>query len=77
LLARYQTLREPDHQSVVRYTDTLVRVFSNDFAPLAHARTVGLMVVDRIAPLRHWNARQGMGVRQRQTRLARGLELKQ
>ncbi|HRJ54122.1 MAG TPA: 2-octaprenyl-6-methoxyphenyl hydroxylase [Candidatus Thiothrix moscowensis] len=77
LLARYQRLREPDHQSVVRYTDTLVRVFSNDFAPLAHARAAGLMAVDRIALLRHWNARQGMGVRQRQTRLARGLGLKQ
>lgn len=77
LLARYQRLREPDHQSVVRYTDTLVRVFSNDFAPLAHARAAGLMAVDRIALLRRWNARQGMGVRQRQTRLARGLGLKQ
>lgn len=77
LLAHYQALREPDHQSVVRYTDTLVRVFSNDFAPLAHARAVALMAVDRVAPLRHWNARQGMGVRQRQTRLARGLRLKQ
>lgn len=77
LLVRYQHLREPDHQSVVRYTDTLVRVFSNDFAPLAHARAAGLMAVDRIAPLRRWNARQGMGVRQRQTRLARGLGLKQ
>jgi 2-octaprenyl-6-methoxyphenol hydroxylase len=76
LLARYQALREPDQQAVVRYTDTLVRVFSNDFAPLAHARAVGLMAVDRIAPLRRWNARQGMGVRQRQTRLARGLGLK-
>lgn len=77
LLAHYQSLREPDQQSVVRYTDTLVRVFSNDFAPLAHARAVGLMAVDRIAPLRHWNTRQGMGLRQRQTRLARGLKLKQ
>ncbi len=77
LLARYQALREPDQQAVVRYTDTLVRVFSNDFAPLAHARAVGLMAVDRITPLRRWNARQGMvGVRQRQTRLARGLGLK-
>ncbi|MBU0654527.1 MAG: 2-octaprenyl-6-methoxyphenyl hydroxylase [Gammaproteobacteria bacterium] len=76
LLARYEALRKPDQQAVVRYTDTLVRVFSNDFAPLAHARAVGLMAVDRIAPLRHWNARQGMGMRQRQTRLARGLGLK-
>ena len=76
LLAHYQSLREPDQQAVVRYTDTLVRVFSNEFAPLAHARAVGLMAVDRIAPLRRWNAQQGMGVRQRQTRLARGLGLK-
>ncbi|EIJ33891.1 2-octaprenyl-6-methoxyphenyl hydroxylase [Thiothrix nivea] len=76
LLARYQTLREPDQQGVLRYTDTLVRVFSNDFAPLAHARAAGLLAVDRIAPLRHWNARQGMGMRQQQSRLARGLGLK-
>lgn len=76
LLARYGELRRQDQQGVVRYTDTLVRVFSNDFAPLGHARAVGLMAVDRVAPLRHWNARQGMGLRQRQTRLARGLGLK-
>lgn len=76
LLERYQTLRAPDQQAVVWYTDTLVRVFSNDFAPLAHARAAGLLAVDRIAPLRHWNARQGMGVRHRQTRLARGLGLR-
>jgi 2-octaprenyl-6-methoxyphenol hydroxylase len=76
LLARYEELRRQDQQGVVRYTDTLVRVFSNDFAPLGHARAVGLMAVDRVAPLRHWNARQGMGLRQRQTRLARGLGLK-
>ncbi|MEZ5454440.1 MAG: 2-octaprenyl-6-methoxyphenyl hydroxylase [Thiothrix sp.] len=76
LLARYQALREPDQQGVLRYTDTLVRVFSNDFAPLAHARAAGLLAVDRIAPLRHWNARQGMGMRQQQSRLARGLGLK-
>ncbi|MEZ5451621.1 MAG: 2OG-Fe(II) oxygenase [Thiothrix sp.] len=75
LLARYQALREPDQQGVLRYTDTLVRVFSNDFAPLAHARAAGLLAVDRIAPLRHWNARQGMGMRQQQSRLARGLGL--
>ncbi|MDD5392122.1 MAG: 2-octaprenyl-6-methoxyphenyl hydroxylase [Thiothrix sp.] len=76
LLAHYEELRRQDQQGVVRYTDTLVRVFSNDFAPLGHARAVGLMAVDRVAPLRHWNARQGMGLRQRQTRLARGLGLK-
>ncbi len=76
MLARYGELRRQDQQAVVRYTDTLVRVFSNDFAPLGHARAVGLMAVDRIAPLRHWNTRQGMGLRHRQTRLARGLGLK-
>ncbi|MEB4589823.1 2-octaprenyl-6-methoxyphenyl hydroxylase [Candidatus Thiothrix sp. Deng01] len=76
LLARYQALRAPDQQAVVRYTDTLVRVFSNGFAPLAYARAAGLLAVDRIAPLRHWNARQGMGLRQQQTRLARGLGLR-
>lgn len=76
LLDAYQTARQADYQSVVAYTDALVRLFSIDFAPLAHARAGGLLAVDRIAPLRKLLTQQSMGLRFRQPRLARGLALK-
>ncbi|WP_020395874.1 2-octaprenyl-6-methoxyphenyl hydroxylase [Thiolinea disciformis] len=75
LLDTYQSQRNKDYRQVLTYTDTLVRVFSNDFAPLAHARALGLMVVDRIAPLRDLLTKQSMGLRFKKPRLARGLPL--
>lgn len=75
LLQTYAAQRQADYASVIPYTDTLVKLFSNDFAPLAHARAAGLLAVDRLPPLRHWLARQSMGLRHSQARLARGLSL--
>ena len=75
LLADYEQRRQPDYQAVVQYTDTLVRIFSNDFAPLGHARAGGLLAVDRVPALRHWITQQSMGLRHRQARLSRGLGL--
>ena len=75
LLQSYQAAREPDYSSVVTYTDSLVRLFSTDFALLGHARAGGLLAVDRFAPLRKLLTRQSMGLRFRQSRLARGLSI--
>lgn len=76
MLARYQAARQADYKSVLGYTDSLVRLFSNDFPPLGHARAGSLLAVDRIAPLRKLLTQQSMGLRFRQSRLARGLALK-
>jgi 2-octaprenyl-6-methoxyphenol hydroxylase len=76
LLKTYEQHRQPDYATVVRYTDSLVRVFSNDLGLLGHARAGGLLAVDRVPLLRHWITRQSMGLRYRQARLARGLGLK-
>ena len=76
LLKDYEALREGDLKTTVRYTDSLVRLFSNDDFFLGHARAGGLMTVDRIAPLRKWITRQSMGINYRQSRLARGLGLR-
>ena len=76
LLETYETLRKADYATVVRYTDSLVRLFSTDFMPLNHARAGGLLAVDRIPLVRQWFTRQSMGLRHRQSRLARGLALK-
>lgn len=76
LLSVYEQRRQPDYAAVVQYTDTLVRVFSNDFAPLGHVRAGGLLAVDRVPALRHWITRQSMGLNHRQARLSRGLGLR-
>ena len=76
LLNTYESLRKADYATVVRYTDSLVRLFSTDFMPLNHARAGGLLAVDRIPLVRQWFTRQSMGLRHRQSRLARGLALK-
>jgi 2-octaprenyl-6-methoxyphenol hydroxylase len=76
LLSAYEQRRQPDYAAVAQYTDTLVRVFSNDFAPLGHARAGGLLAVDRIPALRQWITRQSMGLNHQQARLSRGLGLR-
>ena len=75
VLQRYEEQREGDVKTTVKYTDSLVRLFSNDNFFLGHARAGGLMAVDRVLPLRKWVTNQSMGIRYRQSRLARGLSL--
>ncbi|MCF6189127.1 MAG: 2-octaprenyl-6-methoxyphenyl hydroxylase [Cocleimonas sp.] len=76
LLQAYETQRAGDVKTTVRYTDSLVRLFSNDNFLLGHARAGGLLAVDRLPPLRKLFTRQSMGVNYRQSRLARGLSLR-
>ncbi len=76
LLQQYETQRAGDVKTTVRYTDSLVRLFSNDNFLLGHARAGGLLAVDRFPPLRKLFTRQSMGVNYRQSRLARGLSLR-
>ncbi|MBD3618066.1 MAG: 2-octaprenyl-6-methoxyphenyl hydroxylase [Chromatiales bacterium] len=75
VLDAYETGRAADTRDVVRYTDALVRLFSNASFALGHARAAGLLAVDLVGPLRHWLARQNMGIRHTGPRLARGLPL--
>ena len=75
LLQAYEKQRTGDVKTTVRYTDSLVRLFSNDNFLLGHARAGGLLAVDRLSPLRNWVTRQSMGINYRQSRLARGLSL--
>jgi len=75
LLNAYENQRAGDLKSTVRYTDSLVRLFSNDNFLLGHARAGGLLAVDRIAPLRKLFTTKSMGINYRQSRLARGLSL--
>jgi len=71
----YAAARQKDMNRVFRFTDTLVKVFSNNFMPLAHARAAGLMMVDCLPSLRHLLARQSMGLVGKMSRLMRGVSL--
>jgi len=79
LLQQYAELREQDIKRVYRFTDTLVKTFSNAFTPLAHLRSASLFLVDIIPDIKHRLAIQSMGLDMgrggRLTRLNRGLRL--
>lgn len=75
MLDRYAARRRTDQYSVARFTDTLARVFVNQFAPLACARSVGLLALDTVSPLRHLLVRRTMGLGGNVPRLTSGLSL--
>jgi 2-octaprenyl-6-methoxyphenol hydroxylase len=60
LLARYAAGRRIDRMTTVGFTDTLVRLFSNDIAPLRHVRGAGLLALDLIPAARSFLARRMM-----------------
>lgn len=76
LLALYSAARQQDYRQTITYTDSLVRLFSNDHGLLGHLRAGGLSLMDRVPPLRRWVTQQSMGINQRKARLARGAELR-
>ena len=58
LLARYADRRKLDRRGTIDFTDSLVRLFSNDHPLLTHARGAGLLALDVFPPLRHFVARR-------------------
>jgi len=75
VLKQYEKRRKPDQLKVAAITDTLARVFSNEFAPLAHMRSSGLFLTDIMPPIKHQVARQAMGITGSLPRLSRGLTI--
>ncbi len=60
VLDAYADARGLDRCGAIHFTDALVRVFSNDFAPLRQLRGAGLLALDTIPPLRDFVARRMM-----------------
>ena len=58
LLAAYARRRQLDRRGTIGFTDSLVRVFSNDDPLLHHLRGAGLLALDLLPPLRHFVARR-------------------
>jgi len=57
-LASYARGRGIDRRGSIAFTDGIVRLFSNDIAPLRLARGLGLLALDLAPPLRHFVARR-------------------
>jgi len=60
MLATYARGRRTDVMGGLGFTDFLVRVFSNDVAPLRHARGLGLLALEALPPLKTFVARRMM-----------------
>jgi len=58
VLARYAAARRTDRRGTIGFTDTLVRIFSNENPVIHHARGAGLLAMDLLPPLRSFIARR-------------------
>ncbi len=72
LLARYGRWRRFDNLLMLGLTDGLVRLFSNDVAPVKLARDLGMAAVNRVPPLKKFFMRHAMGLVGELPRLLRG-----
>jgi len=63
LLDEYVARRAADRDATTRFSDDLVRLMTNDFAPLRLVRSLGFHALDRLAPLKRRFALRGMGFR--------------
>jgi len=73
VLADFAARRAADRGGVVRFTDALVRTFSNTNPVVALARDAGLLAFDLLPPAKRALSRVSLGFGARAPRLARGL----
>jgi len=76
VLQRYVDWRQRDHQSVIAFTDGLVRVFSNPLFPVRMLRNVALTLLDLAPGLKKNLAKRTMGLAGRVPGMARGIPIK-
>jgi 2-octaprenyl-6-methoxyphenol hydroxylase len=75
ILERYLAWRRRDNRVTQGFTNSLIRIFSNDFLPLAVARDLGLVAVDLMPGAKRRFIQLTSGLAGRLPRLARGLGL--
>ncbi len=75
VLNTYDRWRRRDTAAVSAFTGGMIRIFSNDFGPLAAARGLGLLAVDMLPPVKAALLRRTMGLAGRLPKLVRGLPL--
>jgi 2-octaprenylphenol hydroxylase len=60
-LRRYERARKGDNLAMLAAMDVFKRVFGNDLPPLRLARSLGLDLADRVAPLKNLFLRRALG----------------
>ena len=65
LLEQYATQRQKDHDTVINFTDSLVKLFSSQWLSLAAARNSGLALFDLVPGAKKQLARHAMGLNAR------------
>jgi len=73
-LEGYKNKRDADWQQTIGATDSLVRLFSNEFFPLNSTRSKALWIVDKIPFLKNKIANSAMGFSGESAKLTRGLK---
>lgn len=63
-LGRYVAARKNDHRNTISFTDSLVRLFSNDSLALAAARNIGLALLDHLPHAKTLLSKHAMGLAQ-------------
>ena len=75
VLKRYRQRRQHDTATVSRFTDSLIRIFSNSVGPIIWLRNAGLIAVDLFPGAKHFFIHRTSGLSGRLPRLSRGLPL--
>jgi len=76
VLQHYAEWRRSDHNSVIAFTDGLVRIFTNPLFPVKFVRSAALTLLDLVPALKQGMARRTMGLAGRIPGLARGIPIK-
>ncbi len=76
LLERYASWRRADQQKLVRFTDSLVKLFGSSRRPVRVLRDIGMLGFDVIPGVRSAFARHTMGLAGRLPRLSRGVPVR-
>ncbi|MBT8107396.1 MAG: 2-octaprenyl-6-methoxyphenyl hydroxylase [Gammaproteobacteria bacterium] len=76
VLDRYSQWRRADQKKLVRFTDSLVKLFGSDRRPLRVLRDVGMLGFDLVPGVRSVLAKHTMGLAGRLPRLSRGVPVK-
>lgn len=75
LLQRYREWRASDRTNIVRFTDGLVRLFTQPFGPVKLLRDVGLLAFDLMPTAKDAMSQLSLGAAGKVPRLARGARL--
>lgn len=76
LLEQYANWRHSDQKKLVRFTDSVVKLFGTDRRPLRTLRNIGMLGFDLVPGVRSTFARHTMGLAGRLPRLSRGVPIK-